>query len=90
MPDRERETIVTHGGGGGGGGGAIAAIVAVIAIVVIVLFVFGNGFFGTRDGPADVTLESPDVNIEAPEAPEAPDVTVDTPDTDDLQTGATD
>jgi hypothetical protein len=86
MPERERETIVTHGGGGGGGG-AIAAIIAVVAVVAIVLFVFGGEWFGGGDSGSSVTMDNPDVNVETPapdvnvQAPEAPDV--------DVETGAT-
>lgn len=68
-PAREREVIVTDGGGGRGGGGAgavIAAIIGVLVVLFLAWLLFG-GFGGGGDGDTGDTT-----NIEAPEL-EVPD-----------------
>jgi hypothetical protein len=59
---RERETIVTDGGGRSNMGGVVVAILAVVAIVVLMFFMFdrmGSDGDGTPVIPDDI-----DVNID--------------------------
>ena len=60
----DRGPTVINTGGGGGGGWFVAAILAVVLIVGGLWLFGGFNFGGDRD--VDVTLDVPDVSIEAP------------------------
>jgi hypothetical protein len=61
MVDREKEVIVTDGGGGGSGFGMLAGVILVLAVLAILFFVFKDRILGTGDTniKADVTVGGP-------------------------------
>ena len=63
MADREKEVIVTDGGGGSGAG-MLIGVVLVLAVLAILFFVFKDRIFGS--GTTDINA---DVKVEAPAAP---------------------
>lgn len=69
-PEREREVIVTDGGGRSGMSGVVVAVLAIVIIAIVGFLVLnmigGDGGEGTGD-----------VNVEAPEVDVPDDVNVD-------------
>jgi hypothetical protein len=61
MADREKEVIVTDGGGGGAGFGMLAGVILVLAVLAILFFVFKDRILGGGDTSikADVKVEGP-------------------------------
>jgi hypothetical protein len=61
MADREREVIVTDGGGGGAGFGMLAGVILVLAVLAILFLVFKDRILGGGDTniKADVTVGGP-------------------------------
>jgi hypothetical protein len=59
MADREKEVIVTDGGGGGAGFGVLAGVILVLAVLAVLFFVFKDRILGTGDINADVKIETP-------------------------------
>jgi ABC-type cobalt transport system substrate-binding protein len=64
MADREKEVIVTNGGGGAGAGMLVGALL-VLALIAVLFFVFKDRIFGGSDINADIRIETP----AAPAAP---------------------
>ncbi len=60
MVDREKEVIVTEGGGGSGFG-MLAGVILVLAVLAILFFVFKDRIVGGGDTniKADVKVEGP-------------------------------
>lgn len=61
MVDREREVIVTEGGGGSGFG-MLAGVILVLAVLAILFFVFKDRILG---GGGDTNIKA-DVKVEGP------------------------
>lgn len=61
MADREKEVIVTDGGGGGSGFGMLAGVILVLAVLAILFLVFKDRILGGGDTniKADVKVEGP-------------------------------
>ena len=60
MAEREKEVIVTDGGGGGSGFGMLAGVILVLAVLAILFFVFKDRIIGGgHDINADVKIETP-------------------------------
>jgi hypothetical protein len=60
MAEREKEVIVTDGGGGGSGFGMLAGVILVLAVLAILFFVFKDRIIGgSSDINADVKIETP-------------------------------
>lgn len=66
VPEREREVIVTNGGGRSGMSGAIVAVLAIIVIALIAWLVLSilGGADGDVDEPAVEVPTEVDVNVD--------------------------
>jgi hypothetical protein len=59
MADREKEVIVTDGGGGGAGFGMLAGVILVRAVLATLFFVFKDRILGTGNTDVNVKIEGP-------------------------------
>jgi hypothetical protein len=59
MADREKEVIVTDGGGGGAGFGMLAGVILVLAVLGVLFFVFKDKILGTGSHDVNVKIETP-------------------------------
>jgi uncharacterized membrane protein len=62
MADREKEVIVTDGGGGGAGFGMLAGIILVLAVLAVLFFVFKDQILGSGPRDVNVKIETPSTN----------------------------
>lgn len=58
MADREKEVIVTDGGGGSGFG-MLAGVILVLAVLAILFFVFKDRILGTGNTDVNIKVEGP-------------------------------
>jgi hypothetical protein len=63
----EKVTVVHTDSGGGAAGGVIAGVLIAVAAIAVALFVFGGDIFGNQSRSVDVTIDTPDISLEAPE-----------------------
>jgi hypothetical protein len=63
----DKVTVVNTDGGGGAAGGVIAGVLIAVAAIAVALFLFGGDIFGNQSRNVDVTIDTPDISVDAPE-----------------------